>query len=259
MTYWTGGARIPAVFTILVAVAMVTACTNPTASDDGPVPTYAHGDGVPLNSRGIAGWAKGLGPGGYERGPGAEAYTNPDRAIGPASGIATDVVVLGQGGSIVLDMGTPFGDTPGADFAVWENGIAVGNLVFLELGRVAVSSNGADFATFPVTARRDTAVRPGEAVDPGLYDGFAGVHPVGTGIAFDLSKLSQTEEVTQGWVDLSKIQYVRITDVVGGKYGENEMVVAAEFDDQDPPHPIYDPFPTIGTAGFDLDGVAVLW
>ncbi len=250
MTYWTGGARIPAVFTILVAVAMVTACTNPTASDDGPVPTYAHGDGVPLNSRGIAGWAKGLGPGGYERGPGAEAYTNPDRAIGPASGIATDVVVLGQGGSIVLDMGTPFGDTPGADFAVWENGIfdqRTGNL-FLELGRLAVSSNGTNYATFPVKARRTTPVGPGEAVDPGLYDGFAGVHPVGTGTAFDLSKLSQTEEVTRGWVDLSAIRYVRITDVIGN--GDEK--------DRDG-NPIYDPFPTTGTAGFDLDGVAILW
>ena len=167
------------------------------------------------------------------------------------------MVVLGQGGSIVLDMGSAFGDTSGADFAVWENGIAgAGGVVFVELAFVAVSSDGSTFARFPVASRRTTTVGPFESVDPGLYDGFAGVHVIGTGTAFDLAELTDVQEVIDGDVDLASIRYVKITDVVGD--GNTD-------DDQDPAQAIYDPYNTVdpdpavtNTAGFDLDGVALL-
>ena len=193
-------------------------CQDPTNNDDDRlIPVYVHGDGVPLDSAGIASWATGLGPGGYAPGPGAQAYTDASAALGRASGSSTGVVVLGQGGSIVLDMGTPFADTSGADFAVWENGIAgAGGVVFVELAFVAVSSDGTTFARFPVVARRTTPVGPFESVDPALYDGFAGVHAVGTGTAFDLAELSDVAEVVSGDVDLASVRYVKITDVVGG-------------------------------------------
>lgn len=253
----TAGVRLKTLLWVALFVAVTPACQNPTNDDDsGDIPTYAHGDGVPQDSAAIASWATGLGPGGYSAGVGAEVYNDPSAAFGNTGGTSTGVVVLGQGGTIVLDMGSAFADTEGADFAVWENGIAgVGGVVFLELAFVAVSSDGTAFARFPVAARRTTAVGPFESVDPGLYDGFAGVHPLGTGTAFDLSELRGVNEVVDGDVDLASVRYVKITDVVGD---------GTITDDQDPAQPIYDPYNTYdsgiatNTSGFDLDGVAIL-
>ena len=50
-----------------------------------------------------------------------------------------------------------------------------------------------------------------------------------------------------GWVDLARIQYVRIVDVVGA--GDVLDSFGA---------PIYDPTPTFGSGGFDLEAVGVL-
>lgn len=53
-------------------------------------------------------------------------------------------------------------------------------------------------------------------------------------------------------IDVNAIKYVRIVDIIGN--GTN-------FDNWPPqfggPHPIYDPYPTTGSAGFDLDAVGV--
>ncbi|TVR66888.1 MAG: PEP-CTERM sorting domain-containing protein [Spirochaetaceae bacterium] len=231
--------------------------------DPGP---FLHGEGVHRGSPAIIGWATGLGSGGYEPGVGAEAYTDPERALGPASGVSTDVLVLGDGGQVTLTFAAPIVNAPGyADFAVYENGIADPNAgtVFAELGWVAVASreNATDqeFARFPATTTRtepvggyDTGL---EQIDPDQYSGFAGIHPAGTGTAFDLQELAGHDLVMDGVVDLSAIRYVRIIDVIGD---------GSQLDDSDPPQPIYDPYPTYNpditgnTAGFDLDGVAVL-
>jgi hypothetical protein len=98
-------------------------------------------------------------------------------------------------------------------------------------------------------------VGPFESVDPTLYGGFAGVHPLGTGTAFDLAELRDVAQVVSDDVDLASVRYIRITDVLGD---------GNTTDDQDPAQPIYDPFDTYdssissNTSGFDLDGVAVL-
>ena len=230
---------------------------------DGDLPdSFEHGDGVPRRSPGIIAWATGLGLGGYQPGEGADIYTDPRCAFGPVSGISTDVLVLGDGGRVTLSFARPIQNTPGqADFAVYENGIAntSAGTVFAELAWVAVASRvnatDAEFARFPATTTRTTPVGSWEQINPDDYSGFAGIHPAGTGTAFDLSQLSDHQLVQEGIVDLNAIRYVRIIDVIGDG---NQM------DDSDPPLPIYDPYPTYNpsitnnTAGFDLDGIAVL-
>lgn len=239
--------------------------TTQPSEDPGP---FLHGEGVLRGSPAIIGWATALGPGGYEPGVGAEAYTDPERALGSASGVSTDVLVLGDGGRVTLAFSAPIVNAPGyADFAVYENGIADPNTgtVFAELAWVAVASreNATDdqFARFPATTTRtepvggyDTGL---EQIDPADYSGFAGTHPAGTGTAFNLQELADHPRVANGTVDLSAIRYIRIVDVIGD---------GSELDDSVPARPIYDPYPTYNpdlspdgnTAGFDLDGVAVL-
>jgi hypothetical protein len=242
--------------------------TEPSANP-GP---FLHGEGVHRESPAIIGWATGLGPdpnpGGYEPGVGAEAYTDPERALGPASGVSTDVLVLGDGGRVTLTFAAPIVNAPGyADFAVYENGIAntSAGTLYAELAWVAVASreNATDqeFARFPATTTRTEPVGSFEQIDPNQYRGFAGLHPAGTGTTFDLQELAGHELVQNGTVDLTAIRYIRIIDVVSDESDEHESL-----DDSDPPRPIYDPYPTYNpdlspdgnTAGFDLDGVAVL-
>ena len=153
-------------------------------------------------------------------------------------------------------------NVPGrADFAVYENGIAnpVAGTVYAELAWVEVASrlNATDdqFARFPASTTRTETVGSWQQINPNDYSGFAGIHPAGFGTAFDLQKLANHHLVTDGTVDLNAIRYVRIVDVIGD---------GRHLDDSDPPRPIYDPYPTFNpaitnnTAGFDLDGVAVL-
>jgi len=83
--------------------------------------------------------------------------------------------------------------------------------------------------------------------DPRDIDGLAGKYPVGFGTPFDLRALASQPEVTSGDVQLDRITQVRIVDIVGD---------GSVLDSHD--HPIYDPYPTVGTAGFDLEAVAVL-
>ena len=224
--------------------------------------TFLHGEGVPRRSPGITAWAARLGPGEYQPGQGAEIYTEPQCAFGPVAGISTDVLVLGEGGRVTLAFNRLIVNVPGqADFAVYENGIAntSAGTVFAELAWVAVASRPTatdeEFARFPATTTRSESVGSWEQVDPDDYRGFAGVHPAGTGTAFDLQELVDHQLVLDGIVDLTAIRYVRIIDVIGD---------GSQLDDSEPRRPIYDPYPTYNpnittnTAGFDLDGVAVL-
>ena len=230
---------------VAATLALLAACSDAGSGDS--VTPAEHGDGVPLGSPLIASWATALGPGGYLAGAEADSLTDPDRAIGAASGISTDVVVLGRGGHITLDLGRTIADGEGADIAVWENGIPGGDLLFAELAFVEVSTDGTDFARFSTATTRDSSVDPFESIRPADYAGFAGLHPAGTGTAFDLSQLIDDPSVASGAVDLSAIRYVRIIDIVGD---------GLTFDGTG--NAIYDPYPTTGTAGFDLDGVAIL-
>lgn len=241
-----------------VAVAFILAgCSASTFGTE----EVAHGDGVTLDSSAIHRWVDAIPDGGYVPGAGADKYNNQVAAIGPAAGSNAGVVVLGSGGSITLDMGEPFANTAGADFAVWENGLSGSDgTLFAELGFVEVSSDGESFARFPVSSERQDPVGGYDTVfgyiDPDQYSGFAGLHPVRTGTAFDLTKLEEvplTGDDSTAAVNLSAIRYVRILDVIGD--GRERDTHGRR---------IYDPYPTVNpetdrnTAGFDLDGVAVL-
>jgi hypothetical protein len=140
----------------------------------------------------------------------------PDIVLGPPKGGgasvgSTDVVTLGNGGTITLGFApSRIVDRPGPDFIVFENAFDVGgdpNKPFAELATVEVSDDGQTFHAFPCTA---TAYP---------YGSCAGWHPVfanadtnsidpsdprvAGGDAFDLADLGVTEA-----------RFVRITDRV---------------------------------------------
>ena len=109
-----------------------------------------------------------------------------------------------------------------------------------------------------------------------MIHGLAGKYRAGYGTPFDLSQLqlaydaaiTDTDnyftvayeaslETNFPFLDLSDIRYVRLIDIVGDATARDvdANVVDALGNEG---AIIYDPFPTIGSAGFDLDAVAVL-
>ena len=64
---------------------------------------------------------------------------------------------------------------------------------------------------------------------------------------FDLAELAGKPDVVDGTVDLSAITHVKIIDVIGD---------GSQLDSLG--DPIYDPYPTTGSAGFDLDAIGVI-
>jgi len=171
-------------------------------------------------------------------------WSDPSRAVGPASGNPADVVSLGQGGSIELTFDPPIQDASGDDFAVFENGV---NDTFLELAFVEVSSDGLVFARFDSAYIGDKEVGPFAGHATTLVGGLAGKYRGGFGTPFDLALLEQFPQVQAGKVDLSAIRFVRLVDVVGDGSKSDSFG-----------HPVYAPYPTKESAGFDLDGVGVL-
>jgi hypothetical protein len=204
-----------------------------------------HGAAVPLGAAVISAWATDYSA--YTPGTEADAYTEPARALGPAQGIATEVLVLGRGGSVTLTFDGAISDGPGADLAVYENGLGERSALFGEIAFVEVSSDGSYFVRFPTHTTHSSPVGQFETFDATDYAGFAGLHPKGVGTAFDLGELSGLDPVETGTVDLSRITHVRLIDIIG----DGSTVDSAG-------NRVYDPHPTEDTAGFDLDGVAVL-
>lgn len=172
-----------------------------------------------------------------------DEWRDTDNALGPAEGNAFDIVSLGRGGHIVLGFDAPISDGPGPDFAVFENSFSD---TFLELGRVSVSSDGETFVAFEVAATGTAPMAAFDMMEPTTLGQFAGNYAQGWGSPFDLAALRQRREVRTGQLDLTAITHVRIDDVVGG-VGEDSFGRTT-----------YDPYPTVQSAGFDLDGVAVL-
>lgn len=149
---------------------------------------------------------------------------------GSSSQGSTDVVSLGQGGVIVLELAADAVDGAGPDLIVFENPfvVATTGAVFAEPGEVAVSEDGLSFAAFPCAAAEPAPngcagygvvlANPDNGVDP-TDPAAAG------GDAFDLAG-----------VGLTRARYLRITD----RSGEAGHSAAAP------------------TAGFDLDAVAMV-
>jgi hypothetical protein len=173
-----------------------------------------------------------------------ESWKTPDKALGAAEGTSTDIVSLGRGGSIVLTFAKPVKNGEGADFAIFENSFSEKNL---ELGYVEVSSDGTNFVRFDTYYLGVEAVGAFGEHEPAHIWGFAGKFKQGIGTKFDLADLAGKTEVTGGTVDLDAITHIKIVDVIGDG---NELDSLG--------NPVYDPYPTTGSAGFDLDAVGVM-
>lgn len=134
-----------------------------------------------------------------------------------------DVLSLGAGGEVVVELGVEVVDCPGPDFAVFENAFRFGEVTYAELGEVSVSLDGVRWFTF------------GCDVEAGWpWPGCAGVGevaPVGEGAAPEAAGGDRFDLASVG---VARARYVRIRDLQksNGPSG--------------PP-----------SRGFDLDGVAV--
>jgi hypothetical protein len=227
---------------------------------------------VPATDPEIDGWATGYQN--YVAGPEADAtFRTPAKALGPAGnsngnveGFVFDIVSLGRGGSITLSFSPPMANGPGFDFAVFENAI---NDTFLEFATVEVSSDGVNFVAFPPLSQVPAPVSSFGAVDATDVEQLAGKYRGGFGTPFDLGQLAGSPGL-----DLSRVRYVRLTDVVGDGTAANALtpqtladylgIPLAELPQalidiaNAAPASVYDPYPTFESAGFDLDAVAVL-
>ena len=189
-------------------------------------------------------------------------WMTPEKALGPANGIAEEIVSLGRGGQITMTFIHGIGDRPGADFAVFENGVTD---EFLELAYVEVSSDGTNFLRFPNYSDMPGPIKPFEPVYPEFVYGLASKYRLGYGTPFDLNELriayiaqlagntdfsaAFAAVLTNNFplLDLNHITHVRLVDIVGD---------GTAFDAAG--SVIYDPYATVGSAGFDLDAIGVL-
>lgn len=200
-------------------------------------------------------------------------FQTPAKALGVAgnsdgndAGFAFDMVSLGRGGSITLTLDRPIMDGVGYDFAVFENSFSD---TFLELAWVEVSSDGSSFFRFPAFSLTPGPVGAFGAMDPTGIEGMAGKHRGGFGTPFDLAQLAD-----RPGLDVGHVSYVRLVDVVGDGSAPNDLDSAslaqwfgvAQGDlpaalvalADNAPNAIYDPYPTVGSAGFDLDALGVM-
>lgn len=191
-----------------------------------------------------------------------EVWMTPEKALGPAEGTSYEIIALGRGGQITLTFPNGIGDRPGADFAVFENSISD---TFLELAWVEVSSDGTNFVRFPNYSDTPYAIGAYGELYTGWVYGLAGKYRQGYGTPFDLNELriaynaqlaGNTDfsadfatALTNGFalLDLNNITHLRLVDIVGD---------GSAFDARGTV--IYDPYATIGSAGFDLDAIGVL-
>lgn len=157
-----------------------------------------------------------------------DVVLGPPRGGGDAMG-SLDVLSLGLGGTIVLELGVDAVDGPGPDLIVFENPFRFGGTgpVFAEPGHVAVSANGVTFAEWPCEPDADGS--PGCAGVTPVYahaeeNDLDPTDPtVAGGDAFDLADLG-----------MERARFVRIRDSgLDRGFGTDN-------------------------AGFDLDAVAVV-
>lgn len=169
----------------------------------------------------------------------------PENALGPAEGDLTSVVSIGDHGTVVLTFDQPITNGPGFDFAIFENGFQDN---YIELGFVAVSSDGIYFQEFPSVSETPTDVQAwnGSSIDCRYLNNLAGKYRAGYGTPFDLNDLP-----VDPLVNKNAITHIRITDVVGS--------IGTGGTDDSQGHRINDPYPTpFASCGFDLDAVGII-
>jgi hypothetical protein len=174
------------------------------------------------------------------------SFGDSTEALGYAEGSSTEVVSLGDQGSIVLAFEYPIKNEAGPDFAVFENGFSHD---YLELAHVEVSTDGINFVRFPSKSATQTTTQIGAfgTSSAEFTNNLAGKYIQGFGTPFELDEL-----IGSLMLNLDSINFVKIIDVVGSidpSYGT--------YDSQG--ELINDPYPTeFESGGFDLDGVAVI-
>ena len=225
----------------------------------------AQADDQPLdkNSSSIQAWASGVRSVSYGTNV-YEDWKKSNNALGQAEGTSFDIVCLGRGGQITLTFPNGISNGAGNDFAVFENGFSAN---FLELGWVEVSTDGEHFVRFLNASQTKNKVGGFGTIEPTHITGLASKFMQGIGTQFDLSLLQSVyndQTSAAPWLsltpafknqivnnfphlDLNSIQYVRIIDIVGNGSAKDAYG-----------NIIYDPYPTTGSAGFDLDAIAVL-
>jgi hypothetical protein len=170
-------------------------------------------------------------------------WTDTSKCLGtPDEDGVYGITCLGNGGTITVSFAEPIANGDGWDFAVFENAFSAG---FLELAYVEVSSDGVNFVRFPSHSK--TASKVGAystTMDATNIDGLAGKYMLDYGTPFDLSDLADVDGADK--VDLDAVTQVRLVDIIGD----------GSCKDSDG-NPIYDPYPTTGSGGFDLDAVGV--
>ena len=225
------------------------------------IPLFAQADDLPLdkNSASIQAWASAVQSVTYGSNV-SEDWKKPNNALGQAEGTSFDIVALGRGGQITLTFPNGISDGEGNDFAVFENGFSAN---FLELGWVEVSTDGEHFVRFYNVSTTPDPVGGFGTIDPTKISGLASKYMQGLGTQFDLTQLQTVydnhtilplsdafrSQLTNNFphLNLNNIQYVRIVDIIG----DGTALDATG-------NIIYDPYPTTGSAGFDLDAIAVL-
>ncbi len=230
---------------------------------------YAESDeGIPGTSSVFRGWAAAwrdfirpdTNSGGYAQNAAGAPTNTPSAAIlgkpasfDPMAFPLGNILSLGNGGSIVLEFEDAIVNKPGPDFAVFENAFVYNGLTFAELAYIEVATTTNAWARFPVTYHPTNLSMPfGPAfalTDVTGVDGLAGKHTVPFGTPFDLEWLRHHPNVTNGLVNLDRIAFIRITDVIGDGSTSDDFG-----------NPILDPYTatTSSTDGFDLRGVGVL-
>jgi len=238
----------------------------------GPAAGQPGSQAVAKDDASIKAWATGYED--YVPGTDLDAqFMTPEKSVGEAGnsdgnseGVTFDIVSLGRGGSITLTFATPIVDGAGFDFAVFENSFSD---AFLELATVSVSSDGINFVQFDALSTVPAPVNGFGAVDATDLEQLAGKYRGGFGTPFDLAQLAGNP-----LLDVSSVSYVRLQDVVGDGSATNDLSpatlahrIGVDVSDLSPalmsiannaPAAIYDPYPTTGSAGFDLDAVAVM-
>jgi len=222
----------PFLLLLLAATTLAPAGSYPDAAG------LAGSTAIPKDSPLFVNWANGHAA--YQPGSGVDpTWQAPPKAYGRATDSVYDILCLGNGGSATLFFPLPIRDGPGADFAVFENGISD---YFLELAFVEVSSDGIHFTRFPTTSLTTTPVGGFGELEPSDLDGFAGKYRIGFGTPFDLATLPDSPAL-----DKQHIRFVRLVDIIGDGTTKDSAN-----------RPIYDPTPTIGSGGFDLEAIGVL-
>ena len=202
----------------------------------------------------------------YQRSDLEVPFNDSSLALGPVTGDHFDVVALGELSAVALAAGNPPGNITielpqlvrnlsGADFVVFENGgIAQSNYggagvggIFAELAFIEVSNGGVTYKRFPASSLNPPlAALPqplGTAyasMDATNVRNLAGKHVNAYGDSwgtpFDLSE-----------VDLPQITHIRIVDIPGdGSFTDHSG------------NPVYDPWRTVGSGGFDLEAVGAI-